>query len=106
MQLGKVLGSVVSTVKTENIKGLKLLLVQRLSPLNEPQDTYVVAVDVVEAGEGDVVLYSEGSSSRQTPPTDKRPIDGIIAAVVDTWEVGGKEIYNKSADSTRKSAQD
>ncbi len=95
MQLGKVVGSVVSTRKGENIQGLKLLLVQQLSSAGEAMQNYVVAVDVVQAGTGDVVLYSEGSSCRQTGPTDKRPVDGVVMAVVDTWEVGGKEIYNK-----------
>jgi microcompartment protein CcmK/EutM len=95
MQLGKIVGAVVSTSKIDSIRGLKLLLVQRLSYLNEPSPTYVIGVDVVEAGTGDVVIYSEGSSCRQTPQTDKRPIDGMVLAVVDSWEVGGKEIYNK-----------
>ena len=102
MQLGKVMGTVVSTKKSENIQGLKLLLVQQLSHINKPLTNYLVAVDVVQAGTGDVVLYSEGSSCRQTQPTDKRPIDGVVMAVVDTWEVGGKEIYNKiTADTER-----
>jgi len=95
MQLGMVVGTVVSTKKSENIQGLKLLIVQQLSHANRPLANYVVAVDVVQAGTGDVVLYSEGSSCRQTAPTDKRPVDGVVMAIVDTWEVGGKEIYNK-----------
>lgn len=95
MQLGRVVGSVVSTKKSENIQGLKLLLIRQVSSANKPLDNYVVAVDVVQAGIGDMVIYSEGSSCRQTPSTDKRPIDGIILAVVDTWEIGGKEVYNK-----------
>lgn len=96
MQLGRVVGSVVSTRKSENIQGLKLLLVRQLSHTGGDLKNYVVAVDVVQAGEGDVVLYSEGSSCRQTPPTDKRPVDGVVIAVVDTWEVGGREIYRNS----------
>jgi microcompartment protein CcmK/EutM len=103
MQLGKVMGTVVSTNKSENIQGLKLLLVQQLSHTNKQLNNYVVAVDVVQAGTGDVVLYSEGSSCRQTQPTDKRPVDGVVMAVVDTWEIGGKEIYNKfQADTSQK----
>jgi len=102
MQLGRVMGTVVSTKKSENIQGLKLLLVQQLSHINKPLTNYVVAVDVVQAGTGDVVLYSEGSSCRQTQPTDKKPIDGVVMAIVDTWEVGGKEIYNKfQADTSQ-----
>ncbi|MCX6358074.1 MAG: EutN/CcmL family microcompartment protein [Candidatus Aureabacteria bacterium] len=95
MQLGKVVGTVVSTQKSESIKGLKLLLVQQLSHTDKPLNNYVVAVDVVQAGTGDVVLYAEGSSCRQTAPTDKKPVDGIVMAIVDTWEVGGKEFRVK-----------
>lgn len=98
MQLGRVVGAVVSTRKNENIQGLKLLLVQQLSHGGSALRNYVVAVDVVQAGTGDVVLYSEGSSCRQTAPTDKRPVDGVIMAIVDTWEVGGKEIYSTSRE--------
>jgi microcompartment protein CcmK/EutM len=96
MQLGRVVGSVVSTRKSENIQGLKLLLVQQLSSGGAALKNYVLAVDVVQAGTGEVVLYSEGSSCRQTAPTDKRPVDGVVMAIVDTWEVGGREIFNKS----------
>ena len=98
MQLGRVVGAVVSTRKSENIQGLKLLLVQQLTHTGNDLKNYVVAVDVVQAGTGDVVLYSEGSSCRQTASTDKRPVDGVVMAIVDTWEVGGKEVYSKSRE--------
>ncbi|MDD5557092.1 MAG: EutN/CcmL family microcompartment protein [bacterium] len=94
MQLGRVVGTVVSTRKSDNIRGLKLLLVRQVSSANAPLDNYLVAVDVVQAGVGDTVLYAEGSSCRQTAATDKRPVDGIVLAVVDTWEVDGREIFN------------
>lgn len=98
MQMGKVMGTVVSTRKTDNIQGLKLLLVQQFSHTNKPLNNYVVAVDVVQAGVGDVVLYSEGSSCRQTASTDKKPVDGVVMAVVDSWELMGKEVYSKSSE--------
>ena len=44
---------------------------------------------------GEIVLYSQGRACRQTPQTDKCPIDGLIMAIVDTWELDDKEIYNK-----------
>ncbi len=96
MLLGKVVGTLVSTQKTSNIEGLKLLVVQRMTMENKPTKDYVIAADAVDANAGEIVLYSQGSACRQTPQTDKCPIDGLIAAIVDTWEVGGKEIYNKS----------
>ena len=58
---------------------------------------YVVAVDAVGAGVGEVVLYATGSSARQTVQTHERPCDAVIMAIVDQWEVGGKEVWRKAA---------
>ncbi len=41
------------------------------------------------------MLYATGSSARQTVATDNRPCDAIIMAIVDSWELEGKEIYRK-----------
>jgi microcompartment protein CcmK/EutM len=41
------------------------------------------------------VLYASGSSARQTVLTDKRPVDAVIMAIVDTWEVDGQVRYRK-----------
>jgi microcompartment protein CcmK/EutM len=54
-----------------------------------------VGVDTVGAGVGEVVLYASGSSARQTEVTRDRPCDAVIMAIVDTFEVGGTEIYHK-----------
>ncbi|MDP8249040.1 MAG: EutN/CcmL family microcompartment protein [Candidatus Tritonobacter lacicola] len=96
MLLGRVVGTLVSTRKIESIEGLKLLVVQPVTTGNRPAKGYVIAIDVVGANTGEIVLYSQGSATRQTPETDKCPVDGLITAIVDTWEVGGKEVYNKS----------
>jgi len=50
----------------------------------------------VGAGPGEVVLYATGSSARLTKVTDKRPVDGVIMAIVDTLEVGGVVKYSKA----------
>jgi microcompartment protein CcmK/EutM len=55
----------------------------------------VVAADAVGAGVGEVVLYATGSSARQTEMTKDRPCDAVIMAIVDTWEIGGTEVYRK-----------
>jgi microcompartment protein CcmK/EutM len=47
-----------------------------------------VAVDAVGAGAGEVVLYATGSSARQTGLTDGRPVDAVIMAIVDEYDVG------------------
>ena len=60
---------------------------------------FVVAVDAVGAGPGEMVLYASGSSARQTRLTDRRPTDAVIMAIVDTWEVEGDEKYRKDVTS-------
>jgi len=96
MLLGRVVGRLVSTRKIESIEGLKLLVVQQVTTENRPVKGYIIAVDVTGANTDEIVLYSQGSATRQTLETDKCPVDGLITAIVDTWETGGKEVYNKS----------
>jgi microcompartment protein CcmK/EutM len=71
------------------------MLVRRLTIDNEDTAGYVVAADAVGAGVGEVVMVATGSSARQTRLTDKRPVDGVIMAIVDTWEVDGEVKYLK-----------
>jgi len=95
MFLGQVIGTLVATQKEESLNGLKFLVVRRLTVENEATSGYVVAVDAVGAGVGEVVMVASGSSARQTRVTDKRPCDAVIMAIVDTWEVDGVEKYRK-----------
>ena len=89
MKMGRVVGSVVATRKDRKLEGLKLLLVRDLDVELAPERGYVVAVDAVGAGAGEVVLYATGSSARQTELTDARPVDAVIMAIVDEYDVGG-----------------
>jgi len=95
MLLGRVAGTVVASRKEPLIEGWKLLLVRQLDTDNREGGGYVVAADAVGAGVGEVVLYATGSSARQTQLTRDRPCDAVIMAIVDTWEVGGREVYRK-----------
>lgn len=98
MTLGKVVGTVVATQKAQGLEGFKLLIVQALdlTAMTETS-TFAVAVDAVGAGEGEVVLYCSGSSARMTEVTQERPVDAVIVAIVDSTEVNGKTVYNKSS---------
>lgn len=89
MKMGRVVGSVVASRKDEKLQGLKLLLVQDVDVELGLQKGYVVAVDAVGAGAGEVVLYATGSSARQTDITDGRPVDAVIMAIVDEYDVDG-----------------
>jgi ethanolamine utilization protein EutN/carbon dioxide concentrating mechanism protein CcmL len=95
MQLAKVVGSVVSTRKEESLSGLKLLLVRPVDEEGRDGTTVLVAADAVGAGPGEVVLIAAGSSARQTVATDKRPVDAVVMAIVDSWDVGGDVKYRK-----------
>ena len=97
MLIGKVVGSVVATRKDEKLENRKLLLVQVHDLWNKPKDQYVVAVDTVGAGMEEMVLYATGSSARQTKETENRPCDAVIMAVVDSWDLGGANVYEKWA---------
>lgn len=96
MQIGKVVGTLVSTQKDEKLVGLKFLVVKPVDVDGLESGSYVVAVDAVGAGSEEYVLYATGSSARQTLLTDKRPCDAVIMAIVDTWEVEGVEKYRKN----------
>jgi ethanolamine utilization protein EutN/carbon dioxide concentrating mechanism protein CcmL len=95
MQLAKVVGSVVATRKEESLSGLKLLLVRPVDEEAREGTTVLVAADAVGAGPGEVVLIAAGSSARQTVATDKRPVDAVVMAIVDSWDVGGDVKYRK-----------
>ena len=56
---------------------------------------YVVAADAVGAGPGEFVLIATGSSARQTVATNNRPVDAVVMAIVDTWDVDGLTKYKK-----------
>ena len=85
----------MATQKDEKLEGLKFLMLRQLDVQGKEKEGYVVAVDAVGAGVGEVVLYASGSSARQTIITDKRPCDAVIMAIIDTWEIGGETIYSK-----------
>jgi len=95
MQLARVLGRVVATRKDDRLEGFKLLLLGQAGPDGELTGPVVVAADVVGAGEGEYVLYASGSSARQTRATDGRPIDAVVMAIVDSWDVDGEPRYVK-----------
>lgn len=91
MRLCRVLGSVTSTVKLDCFKGLKLLVVEPVDDAGKASGKSFLAVDKVQAGEGDSVLVlSEGTGVRQLfglPKTADLPIRSAIVAIVDQVDV-------------------
>jgi microcompartment protein CcmK/EutM len=95
MQLARVVGTVVSTRKEQSINGLKLLVVRPLDEEGRESGNPIVSADAVGAGLDEVVLIAAGSSARQTVATDKRPVDSVVMAIVDSWYVGDAQKYKK-----------
>jgi microcompartment protein CcmK/EutM len=90
-----VAGTLVASRKEPSMEGLKVLVVRYLDVENADAGGFVVAADAVGAGVGEVVMVATGSSARQTEATRDRPCDAVIMAIVDTWEVGGEDKFNK-----------
>ena len=87
MILGKVIGTVWATRKDEELVGMKFQIVKHVDLDYKLKDTFVIAVDTVQAGVGDVVLMCSGSSARQTSLTKNKPVDAVIMAVVDKIDI-------------------
>ena len=84
MILGRVTGSVVSTIHHPLVEGQKLLLAERLDASGKPTGGYLIAMDAVGAGKGETVLIlDEGSGARQILGDDEAPIRSIIVGIVD-----------------------
>ncbi len=90
MILGKVIGTVWATRKDEALVGVSLQIVRHVDLDYTLKDAFVVAVDTVQAGVGDIVLVATGSSARQTAVTKNKPVDAVIMAVVDKLDVTEK----------------
>jgi microcompartment protein CcmK/EutM len=97
MILAQVMGTVVSTRKDSGLMGLKLLLVREVDGQFKPTGAFVVAADAVGAGNDELVLVAQGSSARMTEVSRDKPVDAVIAGIVDTVEQGGRDVYLKHA---------
>ena len=97
MLIARVIGSAVSTIKSDKLSGLKLLIVQEATPSNQLSETApLIAADTVGAGEGELVIVVTGSSARLTPLTDGAPVDAAIIGILDSLEVDRKTAFRKS----------
>ena len=98
MILGKVIGTVWSTKKDENLIGSKLLIVRQLDLDFSEKSNFLVAVDSVGAGEGEIVLVASGSSARQTVITKNKPVDAVVMAIVDKLDVSVREMLAEKSN--------
>lgn len=100
MQIAKVIGSAVSTLKHEAYFGKKLLIIQRLDLEGKPMGNSTLAVDYVGAGEGDYVLVGSAPGvAQQVFSIEIAPIRDLIMGIIDHVEVGGRMVMSAERDS-------
>ncbi|MBQ9156600.1 MAG: EutN/CcmL family microcompartment protein [Eubacterium sp.] len=87
MYLGKVIGTVVSTVKVPSLTGSKFLIVEKINQDLTAKKQTAVCVDTVGAGDGETVIVVGGSSARMAGGDKTLPVDAAIVGIVDTVEV-------------------
>jgi microcompartment protein CcmK/EutM len=95
MIFGLVAGTVVSTQRGDTMAGAKHLLIRKCSHRGEPGSDYLVVLDALGAGPGEIVLVSQGSSARQTELSDKQPVDAVVIGLVDLVEERGEIAFRK-----------
>ena len=87
MQLARVLGEVVSTMKDPNLTGLKMLVLQPLAASGEPAGRTLVALDSVGAGVGENVFFVRGREAAFPFYPAEPPADATVIGIVDHWDL-------------------
>jgi len=82
--LARVAGNLVSTIHHRGMAGSKILICDKLDPRGEPTGGYVIALDTVGAGAGEMVLVlDEGTGARQILGGENLPVRSVVVGVVD-----------------------
>lgn len=84
MQIARVIGTVVSTVKNESLHGRKFLLVQTLDADLKDRGKPMVALDAIGAGVGELVFWCRGKEASFPFKRDETPTDCTIIGIVDS----------------------
>ena len=87
MQLARVIGDVVATIKDANLTGIKLLLLQPISASGEPAGRTLVACDSVGAGVGEDVFFVRGREAAFPFYPGEPPVDASVVGIVDHWDL-------------------
>ena len=101
MNLARVRGTVVATKRSDKavpqpaqgVDGAKWLLVEDCDQSGKGKGEYLVALDMVGADRGQMVLLTQGSSCRWTTRTDDRPMDTLVVAIVDEIDQQGTTVF-------------
>ena len=96
MKIGRVVGTVVSTISAPVFQGRRLLLCDLLDASGQPDGNYLICVDTVGSGAGEAVLIiDEGNSARQVIGMSLAPVRAIVAGVIDELVVDGELVLRE-----------
>jgi ethanolamine utilization protein EutN len=93
MNLARVRGTVVATRRSDKVEGATWLLVEECDQRGAGKGEYLVALDMVNANRGQLVLLTQGSSCRWAFRTEDRPMDTLVVAIVDHIDQAGATVY-------------
>ncbi len=83
MELAKVIGRVMCTVKDESLEGVRLLVVQPQDAVGDPVGEPIIAADALQAGPGDVIEWVTGREAALALPRPFSPVDCAVVSIVD-----------------------
>jgi ethanolamine utilization protein EutN len=90
VKIGRVVGTVVSTISAPVFEHRRLLLVDLVDSAGRPTGNYTIAVDAVDAGAGESVLVlDEGNSARQVLDAPDAPVRAVVVGIIDELTVDG-----------------
>jgi microcompartment protein CcmK/EutM len=95
MIFARVAGTVVATRRSDGIPGAKFLLVELCDQRGRGRRDYLVALDGIGAGVGELVMVTQGPSARQMAFSDKKPVDALISGIVDLVDENGEVVFRK-----------
>jgi ethanolamine utilization protein EutN len=91
VQVARVVGDIVSSVKDPGLAALKLLILQPLGPDKQPAGRTLIAADAVGAGIGEIVFFVRGREASFPFQPAEAPVDAGIVGIVDHWHMDGED---------------
>lgn len=96
MTLARVRGTVVASARADGVAGARFLLVEDCDQRGAGRNQHLVALDLVGADRGQLVLLAQGSSCRWDRRTEDRPVDAVVLAIVDQIDEHGRLVFPAS----------
>jgi len=95
MIIGKVVGAAIASIKLDALKASKILVVCPADAQGNASGAAFLAVDLVGAGDGELVVVSQGSSARMAIGQNSSPVDAAIIGILDTINYCGEVAFRK-----------